>query len=180
MDKRAILNIPGTVQGPNKWHVTDGLPLQRPRYAPHPSYACTAPLFTSPKISVSQKTKDVIQYHPVKKPCFLSCWSKSIMSRENLHVSEYFVNLWEICILVKKRYYSSFASRSDSDLFKLLPKSVDRFIAFYKVYKLFCWRQNSFYLKKQVLIPCSSDRCEIVLNGGKITQQRMVINKLDL
>ena len=34
------------------------------------------------------------------------------MSRENLHVSEYFANLWEICVLVKKRYYSSFASRS--------------------------------------------------------------------
>ena len=24
-------------------HVTDGFPLQRPRYAPHPSYACTTP-----------------------------------------------------------------------------------------------------------------------------------------
>ena len=122
---------------------------------------------------VSKKTNDVIQYHLVKKPCFLSCSSKSIMSRENLHVSEYFANLSEICVLVKKRYYSSFASRSH--LFKLLPKSVDRFIAFCKVYKLFCRRQHSFYLNKSVLVPCLSDRCEIVLNGGKITQQRKVI-----
>ena len=36
MDKRALLYIAGTVQGPNKWHVTDGIPASAPT-------VCTTP-----------------------------------------------------------------------------------------------------------------------------------------
>ena len=76
-------------------HVIGRFPLQRPRYAPHPSYACTAPLFTSRKYKLEspQKARDVIQYN-ISKALFLfflaTVRSKSIMSRENLHVSYYF------------------------------------------------------------------------------------------